>query len=307
MDSGSTNGSSLVRPPKQLRRSSVDDSNADSNGKLGVIGHHLVVVRDLESQLPTLDGIKEGQDEQSFLLSKDRTIKQYGVAKIIIEVLNYAEKYTLMEYFISNCVANVTLSTLFMEEHINGIYQFLGFWILTLEMFPDGIWHLRSADLVSDRRSDIHKIRLNYGFSGTRINPSPTKDLFHAFLESTSTDRYKDVMHMDDVKSGMDSLYSELATLVGSSSIRLIDDTESLPLYSQEHSLGTLCAPTRGENAEAIYERNLTGEVLGDTKEVGSVVDCHGTLYIEFNEEDRIKSIQLDVDAESDRCDKDLW
>ena len=37
-------------------------------------------------------------------------------------------------------------------------------------------------------------------------------------------------------------------------------------------------------------------------------LECHGVIWLEFSEaENKIVSIEVDVDIESDRCDKDPW
>ena len=263
--------------------------------------------------------------------------ERLNIANRVIGVLNGADKDEMSQFIFDNCVKDVTQSSQVLPP-IMGLRDVIIFWVLTFELYPDGIWEQRAIDLkksTSEEGALFFKIK--YSFSGTRIYGRPMKILYEEILAGLRDDEGLDeAMHavttqtasmvirsgtsgseQDDVNSGNGSGKSyELGdTAINHSFFNVENRTSSNnPSFSNTLQLNAPVSSNTEEQAELDFEQRLiNGEDDEDLTPINvnfpcAPLECHGIIWLGFNEaENKIVSIEVDVDIESEHCDKDVW
>ena len=159
--------------------------------------------------------------------------------------------------------------------------QFLLFWALTYDIYPDGIWELRRIDLNKGKDSYMTRFKVRYSFNGARIYTQATGELYDTLQSSMKAE--------DGIKTALDRLTGLKSTFYYESWNRTAFDIPDG--YDSDVDLF------------ASYRDNPTSSAT-----VCIPMECVGVITLDFDVRNNlISAIQLDVDTESDRCERDLW
>ena len=198
IDSGNSDGNSerttstRVIATKKRDLGSADSHDSESNrsrlsGSIKRIRKALKVVNN--RMLNIIDAnnrrTKTSSGKSTMLISEEE--KRLDIVNRVIGVLNGADKDEICQFFSDNCVKEVTLSSTALPPVV-GLRDVIIFWILTFELYPDGIWEQRAIDLKKNSNGTTGSIfKIKYTFSGTRIYADSMKTLYeeiHAGLRN---------------------------------------------------------------------------------------------------------------------------
>ena len=212
------------------------------------------------------------------ILRNDEIIKLSTVQRII-QILNDADKHTTGKFFISHCNEHVQLNSTALNRPLIGQRDILVFWALTYDIYPDGIWESRGIDFTKGNNSTT-RFKVKYSFNGARIYRQATGELFDT-LDSCmgEDDGYKEVF--DRMISLKSVFYSESWNRNNDLVTNYDSDVDLFESYrSNPASNNITCIP----------------------------IECVGVINLDFDMNNNlISAIGLDVDTQSDRCERDLW
>lgn len=268
---------------------------------------------------------KTSSGKSTTLISEEE--QRLDIVNRVIGVLNGADKDEICQFFSVACVNEVTLSSAALPPVV-GLRDVIIFWILTFEVYPDGIWEQRAIDLKKNSNGASGSIfKIKYTFSGTRIYADSMKTLYeeiraglrdHEGLDETIQSVTVQTANMVIRSSTSGSEQSDQ----NESDLKLGDVENVLDVNTSALSNQGFCTTFQAElpvalNAEEQAEFDLEQRLInGGSREKPNLrevhipctpLDCHGVIWIEFSDTNKIVFMEVDVDTESEFCDKDLW